>query len=135
MITYEHPKTGKPVTHRPWTRREQQQLAELAAAGLTVAEIVKKLGRNSAGSVRFALQHYGIQHNNPRARRRWSSDETSEVARLSAQGLIAVEIAHLIPGRSASAVASQRRKMGLAHLASRRSRLPVTFDLDDTEEL
>lgn len=152
MITYVHPQTGKTVRHRPWTSGELKQLAELSEAGLTISAIAKVIGRDSSGSVRFAMRQYRIPYDTSRPRisyrpdgavrsapggRRWTDEEDAELVKLARQGLPAAEIARMIPGRGRSGVYKRLKFKGWWHLyqPERRPRQPVTFDLDDTDEL
>ena len=118
------------VTYRPWTAEEKQRLADLVAAGKPISAIVKALGRNSPGSIRFAMRSNGIEHRS----NRWTDAENEELRQLAAQGLTAAAIAALMPGRTRTAILRRRREMGLAHLYRRARREPAV-DLADTGEL
>ncbi len=131
MITYVHHKTGKKVTKRPWTKHDLERLAELAAAGRTLEDMARELGRDSIGSIRSAMRFYRIEHHTAHPRRRWTPAEDSDLDQLGQQGLNAQQIAALMPGRNAKTVAWRRRALGLGRL----QRQSVPFDLEDPEDL
>lgn len=149
MISYKHSTTGKTVTHRPWTEEERQRLAELIAEGLAVSAIMKELGRDSPGSVRYALRRYEIAYDSARPRfvfreniavqvgggRRWTDEEDAELGRLVRQGLSSKQITQLMPDRTRFAIVKRRKLLNLPNLFRREPRQPVTFDFDDTGEL
>jgi hypothetical protein len=131
VITYVHHKTGKQVTKRSWTKQDVERLAELAAAGRTLEDMARELGRDSIGSVRSAMRLYEIEHHTVHPRRRWTTAEDSELEQLGQQGLNAQQIAALMPGRNAKSVTRRRNELGLGRLP----RQAVPFDLEDPEDL
>lgn len=121
------------MTRRPWTVEDRQRLTALVAAGRPISAIVRELGRNSPGSVRFAMIRFGIEFRS----NRWTDDEAEELAKLAAQGLTCKEIAALMPPRTTGAIMRKRRLMGLSNpdRRGRRQRRGPDIDLVDTDEL
>lgn len=107
-------------------------MAELLEAGLATTAIGKHLGGRSSRSVWDAMRRYeldfpaGSPHFYARASdgkviragvgRPWSIAEREQLTDLAKQRLTAAAIAKKL-GRSAQAVAHQRRSMGLSHYA------------------
>lgn len=94
--------------HRRWNSAERQELINLFDQGVTRSELAKHFNRTVSSLYTLLREELGRRGRSKSFRSYWSSEEDALLARYTAEGKSNPEIAALMPGRTAKAVAQRK---------------------------
>ena len=99
--------------NEPWTAEEAEELGQMAADGVTRAEMAAQLGR-SPGAIKMKLQSLGLYVPKPAAKP-WTPEDERLLVKLYREGISFAELASVF-GRTEGAILSRLIRLRAAVL-------------------
>ena len=99
--------------NEPWTAEEAEELGQMAADGVTRAEMAAQLGR-SPGAIKMKLQSLGLYVPKPAAKP-WTPEDEHLLVKLYREGISFAELASVF-GRTEGAILSRLIRLRAAVL-------------------